>query len=260
MDGARERPRGRLGSREEKEGKKTSIRSCGCFRLGAFFSSKHAPFSSVTYDPRYSCRSVCSWLLIRTNLCPVFSARYSTRLVFPLLVGPWSRMGCLRSVAARANAPRRRRVPGVTTYRPLASGSPRAASPHSTQYCSTRTCVSFGGAGGGLNISWWVGRERGQTRKRRGARDGAGERKRRGITGRRRKRRRKRKRDEKRDATKLCGAALLARSGSASTFQRRAVARRIGMGADDGIYHPNQDRDEPTRDGPAGWRGGPAPE
>ena len=32
------------------------------------------------------------------------------------------------------------------------------------------------------------------------------------------------------------------------------------MGADDGIYHPNQDRDEPTRDGPAGWRGGPAPE
>ena len=34
------RPRGRLGSREEKEGKKTSILSCGFFRLGAFFSSE----------------------------------------------------------------------------------------------------------------------------------------------------------------------------------------------------------------------------
>lgn len=204
MDGARDAPSREARLAGGEGGKKNvhpfvmRIREGGFFRLGAFFSSKHAPFSSVTYDPRYSCRSVCSWLLIRTNLCPVFSARYSTRLVFPLLVGPWSRMGCLRSVAARANAPRRRRVPGVTTYRPLASGSPRAASPHSTQYCSTRTCVSFGGAGGGLNISWWVGRERGQTRKRRGARDGAGGRKRRGITGRRRKRRRKRKtrRDE----------------------------------------------------------------
>jgi len=221
MDGARD-----ASSREARlaggEGGKKNvhpfvmrIREGGFFRLGAFFSSKHAPFSSVTYDPRYSCRSVCSWLLIRTNLCPVFSARYSTRLVFPLLVGPWSRMGCLRSVAARANAPRRRRVPGVTTYRPLASGSPRAASPHSTQYCSTRTCVSFGGAGGGLNISWWVGRERGQTRrKRRGARDGS----RRGTEksrndGAAKKTKRRRKRDVTRNATRRnCAAPLFSRA------------------------------------------------
>ena len=40
---------------------------------------------------RLTCRSVCSWLLMRTKRCPVAAARCATRLVFPLLVGPCAR-------------------------------------------------------------------------------------------------------------------------------------------------------------------------
>lgn len=42
----------------------------------------------------FTCRSVCSWLLMRTSAWPVWAARYATSEVLPLEVGPWSRMGC----------------------------------------------------------------------------------------------------------------------------------------------------------------------
>ena len=50
--------------------------------------------TSTFHRPRAAsraCRSVCSWLLMRTKVCPVWAARYATRLVLPLLVGPCTR-------------------------------------------------------------------------------------------------------------------------------------------------------------------------
>ena len=43
---------------------------------------------SGTYDPRYSCTSVCMWLLILITLLWVIAARYCTHDVFPADVGP----------------------------------------------------------------------------------------------------------------------------------------------------------------------------
>ena len=54
-----------------------------------------SPWISAVYMPTYSCRSVCSWLLIRRHLCPVALAKYCTRLVFPAEVGPCSSTGYL---------------------------------------------------------------------------------------------------------------------------------------------------------------------
>lgn len=51
------------------------------------------PDSSDTYDPRYSWRSVCSWLLMRTNSWPVWAARYWTNEVLPDEVGPYEERG-----------------------------------------------------------------------------------------------------------------------------------------------------------------------
>jgi len=110
---------------------------------------EYSPVSSVTYVPRYSCKSVCSWLLIRMNLCPDRCARYSTSDVLPLDVGPCRRIGCRRSRTARAKFARCPRTVGVTTYLPC-SGSIRGNSPASTQKCSSKMCVSSAGGFGGF--------------------------------------------------------------------------------------------------------------
>mmetsp|Transcript_19013 Transcript_19013/g.61031 ORF Transcript_19013/g.61031 Transcript_19013/m.61031 type:complete len:215 (-) Transcript_19013:907-1551(-) len=60
------------------------------------------PAESATYEPTYSCNSVCSWLLMRMKRCPVHSARCCTREVFPADVGPCSRMGYRRTCTALA--------------------------------------------------------------------------------------------------------------------------------------------------------------
>ena len=101
-------------------------------------------------------------MLMRMNLCPVLCARYSTRLVLPLDVGPCSKIGWRRSSAARAKDERCVLTPGVTTYRPDASGSSRCKLPPSTQYCSMSSWVPSGGAAGALNIACVEEKCRGQ--------------------------------------------------------------------------------------------------
>ena len=53
-------------------------------------------------DGLASCRSVCSWLLMRTNSWPVSFARNFTKEVFPAEVGPSSRMGNRPPLSIRA--------------------------------------------------------------------------------------------------------------------------------------------------------------
>jgi len=75
----------------------------------------YVPFSSVMYVPRYSCRSVCSWLLMRMKRCPVRFARYSMMEVFPAEVGPCNKIGCLLRSTARAKFERCDLTLSVTT-------------------------------------------------------------------------------------------------------------------------------------------------
>mmetsp|Transcript_19684 Transcript_19684/g.66983 ORF Transcript_19684/g.66983 Transcript_19684/m.66983 type:complete len:294 (+) Transcript_19684:1462-2343(+) len=116
-------------------------------------SWKHSrPLESATYVPRYSARSVCSWLFMRTKRCPVRLARCSTRLVFPLDVGPCSRTGYRRTTTPLARLRRCSRVDGVSTKSgSWPSGAP--ASPASTQKCSKRTWPAppAGAAGGRMS-------------------------------------------------------------------------------------------------------------
>eukprot|EP00965_Chrysotila_dentata_P175877 5805829-Pleurochrysis_carterae.AAC.1 len=97
----------------------------------------------------YSCTSVCSWLLIRTSLCPVALASRSTMDVFPADVGPCKSTGCLRAATMRASVRRRSEMVGVTMYRGSCGstwyrGSVRNQNPPtSTQ--SSSPC-GFGGA------------------------------------------------------------------------------------------------------------------
>eukprot|EP00983_Pelagomonas_calceolata_P130323 1161675-Pelagomonas_calceolata.AAC.6 len=57
----------------------------------------HCNHTAITPPPcpaPPTCRSVCSWLLMRTSLWPVWAAKYPTKEVLPLEVGPCSKMGC----------------------------------------------------------------------------------------------------------------------------------------------------------------------
>lgn len=76
---------------------------------------------SAAYCPMYSATSVCSWLLIRTQACPVRAARYSTRVVLPAEVGPWVWLGGDRGsnqhfVCSKCPQPKRQTINHTHTF------------------------------------------------------------------------------------------------------------------------------------------------
>ena len=79
---------------------------------------------------RCTCKSVCSWLLIRTHSLPVARARYVMRLVFPMDVSPCSKIGVLLPETARAISARLLLTVSVMIYVGLAAS---ARLPHFTQ-------------------------------------------------------------------------------------------------------------------------------